>query len=567
MNTPDESTRHPKSIVAKPEIYYGDRMKLENWILQFDTYFHINDSIGDDNKVVMVTTFMRGAAGEWVKPYLIKYMGDEVDPENTRMMEDWQVFKDKLRQIFSQANETSTAERAIQQLHQTKSAADYANKFQQYAIQTSWNDAALMRMFRQGLKPNVRIELMRSGATLETLSVLIDESIRIDNNLYEFEKEARTFTNNRKTTQNPGRYQNRPNQGQQRSRNNQKGIYTGYGPEEMHVDNIQHGSKGKSNDKGNTGKGKEKETRSCYNCGKPGHLAKNCRQKNKVVREFNMITTEGAEEEEWEIVGSTQATESTKKVRFEEPHPGNRVITAMGGREDEPPTSPRHYYDLAEKAYMTPPESPTLRREDATVGQEDTSTTRTREAGYANDGQALIINDDTNWAAQHELAYRTLQKKVDRPLRKQPQYYLDPRNLLHGLASFTDCFYDDCPIHFSDKAATFFPQRKSSCKWQWYDCTKNMCEKHLWDKREAQHFPGMTEEEAEVNRILVNGRCTNDIWETCLQDKCVRHHFDKQFYGLRPREVEKEPFLGEGAASENPETATTPTPQSSSNSQ
>lgn len=573
MNTPDESTgRGPKSIVAKPDFYYGDRNKLENWILQFDTYFHINDNIENDNKVVMVTTFMKGAAGEWVKPYLIRYMGDTVDSENTRMFEDWQTFKDKLRQIFSQANEPAIAERAIQQLRQTHSAADYANKFQQYSIQTNWNDAALMRMYRQGLKANVRIELMRSGASIETLNQLIDESIRISNDLFEFEMEARTFTPIRNQAKNQG-YHHKPNQKQPRSRNTLDGVYNGYGPEGMHLDNIQRGAQGKTQRKNHAKNSKEpnaKETRSCYNCGKPGHLAKNCRQKNKVIREFNMITTDQEGAEEWEVISPKELGLDTPQT---EPHPGNRVLTALDEVRDKNPTSPRYYYDLTEQAYVTPPESPTLRREDATVGQRDTSAREAREAGYANDGQALIIND-VDWVTQEiqqygirQAAYRAIQKETDKPLKKQPQYHLDPRNPLHQLMSFTGCFYDDCQIHWSDKSATFFPQRKSSCKWQWYDCPRHTCEKHLWDKRERNHFPSMTEEEEDRNRIMVNNRCTNDIWQTCLQEPCVRHQIEKQVYGFLPRREEEEPFLEERQVSTQHETATTHTLQSSLNSQ
>ena len=44
-------------------------------------------------------------------------------------------------------------------------------------------------MFRQGLKPRVKEELMRSGATLDTLDELIKEAIDIDNWLDELDCE------------------------------------------------------------------------------------------------------------------------------------------------------------------------------------------------------------------------------------------------------------------------------------------------------------------------------------------------------------------------------------------
>jgi hypothetical protein len=50
-----------------------------------------------------------------------------------------------------------------------------------------------MRMYKQGLKDKVRIELMRSRTMINTLDQLIEESIRLDNELYEFELESKAF--------------------------------------------------------------------------------------------------------------------------------------------------------------------------------------------------------------------------------------------------------------------------------------------------------------------------------------------------------------------------------------
>ena len=46
-------------------------------------------------------------------------------------------------------------------------------------------------MFKQGLKPKVRVELMRLGAAITNLKDLIEEAIRIDNDLYELRLETR----------------------------------------------------------------------------------------------------------------------------------------------------------------------------------------------------------------------------------------------------------------------------------------------------------------------------------------------------------------------------------------
>ena len=199
MNTPNE-TKASSNKVARPDLYYGDRTKLEEWILQFDLYFKFNgENLDAIEHATFMASYMRGAAAKWVRPYLIKYMDDRNNEDHIeKMFEDYVEFKAKLRQTFGILNETSNADRKIQQLRQTKSAADYAVLFQQYATQTEWDDKALCVMYKQGLKDTVKAELMRSGAQVDTLQALIDESVRLDNALYELFLESRPI---RTTTQ------------------------------------------------------------------------------------------------------------------------------------------------------------------------------------------------------------------------------------------------------------------------------------------------------------------------------------------------------------------------------
>jgi hypothetical protein len=149
MNTPNE-TKVNGNKVARPDLYHGDRTKLEEWILQFDLYFKFNGaSMDDDDYAAFMASFMRGAAAKWVRPYLIKYMDDtNEEDEITSMFDNYLEFKTKLRQTFGVLNETLNADRMIQRLHQNKSAADYAVLFQQYATQTEWDDKALCVMYR-----------------------------------------------------------------------------------------------------------------------------------------------------------------------------------------------------------------------------------------------------------------------------------------------------------------------------------------------------------------------------------------------------------------------------------
>jgi hypothetical protein len=49
-------------------------------------------------------------------------------------------------------------------------------------------------MYKQGLKPTIRIELIRSGVSITTLETLVNEAIRINNNLYELKLKEQTYT-------------------------------------------------------------------------------------------------------------------------------------------------------------------------------------------------------------------------------------------------------------------------------------------------------------------------------------------------------------------------------------
>jgi hypothetical protein len=49
-------------------------------------------------------------------------------------------------------------------------------------------------MYKQGLKPNIRAELMRTRATINDLKDLKKEVIYLDNELYELALEERSFT-------------------------------------------------------------------------------------------------------------------------------------------------------------------------------------------------------------------------------------------------------------------------------------------------------------------------------------------------------------------------------------
>jgi hypothetical protein len=167
---------------------------------------------------------------------------------NTTLIESWDAFKIRLRQVFLLFKESVIAEQKIQNLKQTKSAADYTTIFEQYAEQIEWDSHALMRMYKQGLKPNVRAKLMRTETSIDDIKDLKREVIRLNNELYELALEERSFSRSTRSYKDhrPPRQESRkiqPNQGKRRftPKPRHQGVYQTRGPELMHLDTIHQG--------------------------------------------------------------------------------------------------------------------------------------------------------------------------------------------------------------------------------------------------------------------------------------------------------------------------------------
>jgi hypothetical protein len=210
----------------------------------------------------------------------------------------------------------------------------------------------------------------------------------------------------------------------------------------------------------------------------------------------------------------------------QEPHPGNRIPGAWDQDEAGEPSYTGKERELTpeELDIHSLPASPKLERQNATLGT---------TSAYANDGQAMLVS-----AMPENAMYQI-------PLTDK--YIRDSRNPKHRLISWKTCYANYCPHHYeSKKEHDYFPEDKKKCVYQWYDCPKDTCHTHLFDKRTAKHFPNVTPEEDAASKLLVNGNCLSYTWQFCLHPDCTRHFLEKEANGYAsflgetdPRKVQK----------------------------
>lgn len=181
----DPAPHAPKEPrVALPDKFDGDRTKLRDFINKIRLIFRLQPqrySTGEI-QVGFIGTLLTGAASSWFSSLLEK---------NSPLLAHLDQFLEELNRTFGERDRALIATTKLRTLQQrSRPASAYVAEFQQLACDLSWNDAALITMFRWGLRDDIKTLLLNLPKPT-TLSEAITQAIDCDNRLFEQRQERR----------------------------------------------------------------------------------------------------------------------------------------------------------------------------------------------------------------------------------------------------------------------------------------------------------------------------------------------------------------------------------------
>ncbi|KAI9872424.1 MAG: leucine zipper, down-regulated in cancer 1, partial [Watsoniomyces obsoletus] len=104
-----------KVKVAATDLFHGDRDKLYDWLMQLQLFSQFQDekALPREKRTLFATTYMRGNAFKWIKPYVAKHLARDNKNNDLEDIDEWMNdfsrFKIEIEKILGPSNEEKVA--------------------------------------------------------------------------------------------------------------------------------------------------------------------------------------------------------------------------------------------------------------------------------------------------------------------------------------------------------------------------------------------------------------------------------------------------------------------------